>query len=211
MAILRIYTDGACSRQPIRSEYRWLGRDPRVWRTPKGTVRRTGQHDQQPHGIRLRSSAFKALKQADQKIEVFIDSSMVANCFREEWYVSWERTIGATPPKICGESRAMERAAMRRCGDTRCAFPCPKARQPASKSTNFDAFYEKFLGWNGARLQLRGFQYVTKMNNRRRGAHEHQASSRSVRRKIPRSGCSKATKQGKCQIQNATQKIPDHT
>ena len=36
----------------------------------------------------------------------------------------------------------------------------------ASKSTNFDALYEKFLGWNGAAFSFEEFQYITRMNNR---------------------------------------------
>ena len=35
-----------------------------------------------------------------------------------------------------------------------------------SKSTNFDALYEKFLQWNGTDFSFDDFRYVTAMNNR---------------------------------------------
>ena len=35
-----------------------------------------------------------------------------------------------------------------------------------SKSTNFDALYEKFVNWNGSGFSFDDFKYVTEMNNR---------------------------------------------
>ena len=36
----------------------------------------------------------------------------------------------------------------------------------ASKSTDFDKLYEKFVGWNGSRFSFDDFKYITTMNNR---------------------------------------------
>ena len=91
MAILRIYTDGACAgNQSDQNIGGW------------GAILEYGEHQKELFGGQANTTnnrmeltavieAFKALKQANQKIEVFTDSSYVANCFREEWYVSWEK------------------------------------------------------------------------------------------------------------------------
>ena len=91
MAILRIYTDGACSgNQSDQNIGGW------------GAILEYGEHQKELFGGQANTTnnrmeltavieAFQALKAPGQKIEVFTDSSYVANCFREKWYVAWER------------------------------------------------------------------------------------------------------------------------
>ena len=69
-----------------------------------------------------------------------------------------KRTIGATLPKSRWRIRSYGKSCWRWCVKGHVNL--------ASKSTNFDALYEKFLGWNGAAFSFEEFQYVTKMNNR---------------------------------------------
>ena len=150
MAILRIYTDGACAgNQSDQNIGGW------------GAILEYGEHQKELFGGQANTTnnrmeltavieAFKALKQTGQKIEVFTDSSYVANCFREEWYVSWEKNHWL---------------ALVRQHEVR-FFRVKGHVNLASKSTNFDALYEKFLGWNGAAFSFEEFQYITRMNNR---------------------------------------------
>lgn len=167
MAILRIYTDGACAgNQSNQNIGGW------------GAILEYGAHQKELFGGQANTTnnrmeltavieAFKALKQTGQKIEVFTDSSYVANCFREEWYVSWEKNHWRNAAKKSVENQELwkELLALVRQHEVR-FFRVKGHVNLASKSTNFDALYEKFLGWNGAAFSFEEFQYVTKMNNR---------------------------------------------
>ena len=151
MAILRIYTDGACAgNQSDQNIGGW------------GAILEYGEHQKELFGGQANTTnnrmeltavieAFKALKQANQKIEVFTDSSYVANCFREEWYVSWEKNHWRNAAKKSVENQELwkELLALVRQHEVR-FFRVKGHVNLASKSTNFDALYEKFLGWNGA-------------------------------------------------------------
>ena len=125
MAILRIYTDGACAgNQSDQNIGGW------------GAILEYGEHQKELFGGQANTTnnrmeltavieAFKALKQANQKIEVFTDSSYVANCFREEWYVSWQRC-----QKVGGESGALERTAGAGAAARGAVFPRQGSCQP---------------------------------------------------------------------------------
>ena len=88
MAILRIYTDGACANN--QGDINFGG-----W----GAILEFGEHQKELFGGEANTtnnrmeltaviSALKALKKTGQTIQVFTDSSYVANCFREKWYES---------------------------------------------------------------------------------------------------------------------------
>ena len=167
MAILRIYTDGACAgNQSDQNTGGW------------GAILEYGEHQKELFGGQANTTnnrmeltavieAFKALKTPNQKIEVFTDSSYVANCFREEWYVSWEKNRWRNAAKKSVENQELwkELLALVRQHEVR-FFRVKGHVNLASKSTNFDALYEKFLSWNGSAFSFEDFQYITKMNNR---------------------------------------------
>ena len=167
MAILRMYTDGACSgNQSDENVGGW------------GAVLEYGEHKKELFGGMVNTTnnrmeltavieAFRALKAPNQTIQVFTDSSYVANCFREKWYISWEKNNWRNASKKPVENRELweELLSLVRQHDVR-FFRVKGHVNLASKSTNFDALYEKFLEWNGADFSFEDFKYVTEMNNR---------------------------------------------
>ena len=91
MSILRIYTDGGCSGNQERTNLGGWGALLEFGETKKelwGSEANTTNNRMELTAV---IEAFKALKRDGLDIEVFSDSSYVANCFREKWYESWEK------------------------------------------------------------------------------------------------------------------------
>ena len=110
--------------------------------------------------------AFRALKQPGQTIEVFTDSAYVANCFRERWYESWEQNKWRNAARKSVENQELWKELLALVRQHNVTFFRVKGHVNLnSKSTNFNALYEKFVQWNGAAFSFEDFQYVTKMNN----------------------------------------------
>lgn len=167
MTILRIYTDGGCSgNQSAKNFGGW------------GAILEFGEHRKELYGCAANTTnnrmeltavieAFKALNQTGLTCEVFTDSSYVANCFREKWYVSWEKNNWRNAAKKSVENQELwqELLALVRQHDVK--FYRVKGHVNLnSKSTNFNTLYEKFISWNGDRFSFDDFKYITTMNNR---------------------------------------------
>ena len=97
MTVLKLYTDGACANN--QEDVNFGG-----W----GTILEYGEHTKELYGGGANTTnnrmelmavieGFKALKREGLEVEVFSDSSYVMNCFREKWYVNWQRMAGKTP------------------------------------------------------------------------------------------------------------------
>lgn len=167
MAILRIYTDGACSGNQEKEN---LG----GW----GAILEYGEHRKELFGGQANTTnnrmeltavieALKAIKGTGRTIEVFSDSAYVSNCFREKWYESWEKNRWRNAAKKPVENRELweELLALVRLHDVK--FYRVKGHvNLESKSTDFDKLYTKFAEWNGARFSFEDFKYITQMNNR---------------------------------------------
>lgn len=105
MEILRIYTDGACSgNQSDENVGGW------------GAVLEYGPHKKELFGGEVNTTnnrmeltavieALKALKSPGQTIQIFTDSSYVANCFRENGTSHGNRTAGETQQKSLSKTR----------------------------------------------------------------------------------------------------------
>lgn len=167
MAILRIYTDGGCSgNQSSRNSGGW------------GSILEFGEHKKEMFGGEANTTnnrmeltavieAFKALNRDGQTVEVFTDSSYVANCFREKWYESWEKNKWRNAAKKSVDNQDLWKellALVRRHNVT--FFRVKGHVNLNSKSANFDTLYEKFVTWNGSRFSFDDFKYITMMNNR---------------------------------------------
>ena len=167
MAILRIYTDGGCSgNQSAQNFGGW------------GAILEYGEHRKELYGGEKNTTnnrmeltavieAFKALKGPGYTIEVFSDSSYVMNCFREEWYVSWENNGWKNAAKKPVENQELWKELLTLVRQHNVKFFRVKGHVNLnSKSTDFDKLYAKFVEWNGARFSFEDFKYITQMNNR---------------------------------------------
>ncbi len=174
MAILRIYTDGACAgNQSDQNIGGW------------GAILEYGEHQKELFGGQANTTnnrmeltavieAFKALKQADQKIEVFTDSSYVANCFREEWYVSWEKNHWRNAAKKSVENQELwkELLALVRQHEVR-FFRVKGSCQSCEQIDKFRRALRKIPRLERRCLQLRGIPICHQDEQPRRRAREH--------------------------------------
>lgn len=166
MAILRIYTDGGCAGN--QSDENLGG-----W----GAVLEFGEHRKELFGSEANTTnnrmemtalleAFRALKKDGQTIEVFSDSSYLMDCFRKKWYVNWQKNGWKNAKKQPVENKDLWVELLPYLDKHSISFFRVKGHvNLASKVTNFDALYQKFVEWNGARFSFEDFKYVTEMNN----------------------------------------------
>ena len=167
MSILKIYTDGACSGNQNEEN---LG----GW----GAILEFGENIKELHGGEPNTTnnrmeltavieAFKALKRDGLKVQVFTDSSYVANCFRESWHVTWRKNGWKNAKKEPVENRELWEDLLSFVEKNSVIFYRVKGHVNLdSPGTNLEAHYAKFREMNGAGFTYDDFLYITKMNNR---------------------------------------------
>ncbi len=167
MKTLRLYTDGACSGNQNENN---IG----GW----GAVLEYGEHQKELFGGQKNTTnnrmemmalieALSAVKKENQTIEIFSDSSYLMNCFREKWYEGWLKNNWMNSSKKPVESRDLWERLLELTGSHRISFYRVKGHVNLnSKTTNFDALYEKFIQMNGAGFSFDDFKYITEMNNK---------------------------------------------
>jgi len=167
MSIIRMYTDGGCSgNQQSENFGGW------------GCVLEMGEHQKELFGGEANTTnnrmeltavieGFKALKRDGLDIEVFSDSSYVANCFREKWYESWEKNNWRNAARKSVENQDLWKDLLALVRKHNVRFFRVKGHVNLnSKVTDFDKLYEKFVQWNGAAFSFEDFKYITTMNNK---------------------------------------------
>ena len=98
-----MYTDGGCSGNQFDTNLGGWGCVLEFGENRKELC--GGEPDTTNNKMELTAviSGFRALKRQGWTVEVFTDSSYVAQCFRERWYVNWRKngwkTSGKAPVK----------------------------------------------------------------------------------------------------------------
>ena len=154
MTILRMYTDGGCSGNQNR-------KNAGGW----GAILEFGEHRKEIFGSSVNTTnnqmeltaviaAFQSLNKDNQTIEVFTDSSYVANCFRDKWYVGWEKNNWHNSQKKPVENKELWMTLLDLTRKHNVTFYRVKGHVNLnSNNTDFNKLYEKF-------------KYITEMNNR---------------------------------------------
>ena len=167
MSILRIYTDGACSGNQNETN---IG----GW----GSILEFGDSQKELHGGELNTTnnrmeltavieALKILKRDGLTIEIFTDSSYVASCFRDKWYVNWRKNGWMTSGKKPVENRELWEELIGLVEKNKVEFFRVKGHvNLSSPNTNVSEHYKKFKQWNGNRFTMDDFIYITEKNNR---------------------------------------------
>ncbi len=165
--ILRIYTDGGCAGNQSREN---LG----GW----GAILEFGEACKELYGSEANTTnnrmemtallaAFKAVKKEKQMIHVFSDSGYLMDCFRKRWYANWQKNGWQTANKKPVENQDLWKQLLPYIDQHDISFYRVKGHvNLASKSTNFQKLYEKFVVWNGMEFSYEDFVYVTEKNNR---------------------------------------------
>ena len=166
--ILRMYTDGACSGNQNDTN---LG----GW----GAILEFGEHRKELYGSEANTTnnrmeltavieALKALNRDGLTIEVFTDSSYVANCFKQKWYVKWEKNGWMNSQKKPVENPGLwqELLALVR-KHARVDFYQVKGHVNLnSPNTNLDKHFQKFCKLNGSVCDPEDFRHIIEQNNR---------------------------------------------
>ena len=167
MSILRIYTDGACSGNQNETN---IG----GW----GSILEFGDNRKELHGGELNTTnnrmeltavieALKILKRDGLTIEIFTDSSYVASCFRDKWYMNWCKNGWMTSGKKPVENRELWEELISLVEKNKVEFFRVKGHvNLSSPNTNLAEHYKKFKQWNGDRFTMDDFIYITEKNNR---------------------------------------------
>jgi len=79
---LTVYTDGACSGNPGPGGWAWLVPEDR-WAS--------GAEDPSTNQRMELAAVLHAVENLDVPLHVHSDSTYVVNCFRDDWWVGWER------------------------------------------------------------------------------------------------------------------------
>ena len=77
-----VYTDGACSGNPGPGGWAWL---------VPGHQWASGAEDPSTNQRMELTAVLHAVTNLDGPLHVFSDSTYVVNCFRDDWWVGWER------------------------------------------------------------------------------------------------------------------------
>lgn len=167
MAILKIYTDGACSgNQNTENIGGW------------GAILEYGSHRKELYGGERNTTnnrmemmallrAFEAIKKEGQTIWAFSDSSYLMNCFREKWYEKWRKNGWKNAGKKDVENQDLWKALLPYLDRHDIRFFRVKGHvDPDSPKTDMDMLYKKFIEWNGDGFSPEDFLHVTRMNNR---------------------------------------------
>ena len=79
-----IYTDGACSGNPGPGGWAWAI-------APDGAVHGSGGEAHTTNQRMEMKAVLEALRSNDGQLTIVSDSTYVVNCFRDKWWVKWER------------------------------------------------------------------------------------------------------------------------
>ena len=167
MEILRIYTDGACSNNQGENTIGGYGSVLEY----NGVIKELhgGERNTTNNRMELLAviNAFKALKKEEQKIEVFTDSSYVANCFNDKWYENWRKNGWKNAKKEPVENRELWEELLSLVEKHDVRFYRVKGHVNLnSENTDFKGHYEKFKKVNGTKFGFKDFLHIVEMNNR---------------------------------------------
>lgn len=167
MNIVNLYTDGACSGNQNKTN---IG----GW----GAVLEYGPHKKELYGGEINTtnnrmemmallSALQAMKREGLTIRVFSDSSYLMDCFRQKWYLNWQKNDWKTSKKTDVENKDLWMALLSEAKKHNMSFFRVKGHVNLNSATvNADSHFAKFLQWNGSSFTRQDFFYITEMNNR---------------------------------------------
>lgn len=167
MKILRIYTDGACSGNQHDTNIGGWGAILEFGEVRKelwgGEVNTTNNKMEMTAVI----EALSALKKDNQVIQVFSDSSYVMDCFRQKWYVSWQKNGWVTSKKTPVENRELWEQLLALAARHSISFCRVKGHVNLQHpNTQVEKLFAKFAEWNGSDFTMEDFIHITQMNNR---------------------------------------------
>lgn len=164
--IVNIYTDGACSgNQNENNKGGWgcVLEFAGVEKELSGGERNTTNNRMELTAL---IAGLSALKQKGLQLRVFSDSSYLVNCFKNRWYVNWQRNGWKTASKSPVENQDLWKELIGLLEGQSYSFYLVKGHLPADcGDARIQAAYRKFMDHNGA-FDYEEFKAVVVYNNR---------------------------------------------
>jgi len=162
MKLVKIYTDGACSGNQNESN---IG----GW----GAVLEFNGVEKELHGGELNTTnnrmeltalveALSVLKEDNLFLKIFSDSSYLINCFKNQWYVSWQANGWKTSKKQPVENKDLWEKLLLLLSKNQCEFYLVKGHIKIPSEAN----YKQFKEHNGTDFSFADFAKIVEYNNR---------------------------------------------
>ena len=168
MKLVNIYTDGACSGNQNEDNIGgWgcvlecAGREKELC---GGEVNTTNNRMELTALIR----ALEALKEPGLCLRIFSDSSYLINCFKNKWYVSWQKNGWKNSKKQPVENRELWERLLALLESHTVSFYLVKGHLSLEKaeSARVEAAYKRFTEHNGSSFSIDDFRLISDKNNR---------------------------------------------
>lgn len=164
MTVLRIYSDGGCRGNQSQTNTGGWGcvlEFGNVTKELSGSAVNTTNNVMEMTAL---LEGFRAIKKDNQTIEVFSDSSYLMDCFRQKWYVKWQKNGWLTSKKEPVENRQLWEELIPYTQKHDIRFYRVKGHVNPEKQ-NMKPVYDKFIQWNGDSFTYEDFLHITEMNN----------------------------------------------
>ena len=167
MRKLRIFTDGACANNQQRV-------NAGGW----GAILVFGDNQKELYGGEANTTnnrmemtalieALRALKRKGLEMDIFSDSSYLINCFRNKWYVKWQKEGWKTSTKEPVKNQELWEQLLSLMEGQDIRFFLVKGHVDVNKGdASLNRLFEKFQKNNGTELTWEDFLYAITMNNR---------------------------------------------
>ena len=169
--VVRIYTDGGCAGNQSENNLGGWGAvlefgigGGAATKEMYGSEANTTNNRMEMMAL---LEAFRAIKKEGQTIQVFSDSSYLMDCFRQKWYVNWQKNGWKNAKKQPVENQDLWKELLPYLDRHDITFYRVKGHVNLnSQVTNFEKLYDKFVEWNGNEFSFEEFRYITEKNNR---------------------------------------------
>lgn len=164
---VRIYCDGGCSGNQSESNFGGWGAILEYKGNKKelfdGEINTTNNRME----LCAMINALSALKKDGLTVHIFSDSAYIINCFKQKWYVSWQKNGWKNSKKQPVENQALWAELLAQTGRQLCTFYKVKGHLKLdAQSASFKAEHKKFNKENSLDFTEEEFSYVTSMNHR---------------------------------------------
>ena len=165
--IVRIYADGACSGNQNDENIGGFGgilEFNGVKKEIYGGEKNTTNNRMELSAV---INALAALKKKNLTVHIFSDSSYVINCFKQRWYITWQKNGWKNSKKQPVENAALWSELLRLQAEQLCTFY--KIKGPLNldaQSAAFQAAHKKFNEENSLEFSEEEFSYAASMNHR---------------------------------------------
>ncbi len=165
MKDIKIYTDGGCRGNQSTEN---IGAYAFVIEEGENIVESGESYDNTTNNIMELTAVLRALEQVEDKdaiVSVYSDSAYVVNCFRDKWYINWEKNNFKNSKKQEVENKELWIELLKEVRKFKdITFYKIKGHLNTNKSAEVNKWFKKFT--TQKEISLEEFIHIVKMNHR---------------------------------------------